>query len=106
MQFEFALSIGARMKGLLDPVVCEQGEVLVLLPCGSIHTFGMTEAIDVAFVGKQGYVLDAVKELPPRRLLSCQKAVCVLERRSALSDDAWFEPGDILELTLRAVGCE
>lgn len=93
------------MKGLLDPAICERGETLVLIPCKSIHTFGMTEAIDVAFVDRRGRVLDVVRGLPPRRVLSCQRATCVLERRSAACG-RWVEQGEAMTFMAGAAGSE
>jgi uncharacterized membrane protein (UPF0127 family) len=97
LRFEFAVGIGARARGLLSSAVCRRGEVLVLIPCKSIHTFGMADAIDVAFVDRQGRVLEATCGLPPNRLRYCKGATCVLERRSA-SGNSWFEKDETIEL--------
>jgi uncharacterized membrane protein (UPF0127 family) len=97
LRFEFAVGIKARARGLLSPAVCKRGEVLVLIPCKSIHTFGMTDAIDVAFVDRRGHVLEATRGLPPNRLRYCRGAVCVLERRSAFGD-SWFEKDEAIGL--------
>jgi uncharacterized membrane protein (UPF0127 family) len=97
MHFELAVGVTARAKGLLSPAVCKKGEVLLLVPCRSIHTFGMTGAIDVAFIDRQGRVLEAMRGLPPNRLRCCWKAVCVLERRNA-SGDPWFEKDETIGL--------
>jgi uncharacterized membrane protein (UPF0127 family) len=99
LRFELAAGLWSRMRGLLGSVVCNNGEVLALVPCRSIHTFGMREAIDVAFVSRQGCVLKAVRKLPPNRLLSFRGAFYVLERRSG-DGDAWFELGDVVELVV------
>lgn len=68
-----------------------------LAPCGSIHTFFMKEAIDVAFVSREGVVLRSERALAPRRLCSCRGAALVLERPAA--DAPWPEVGDELEMT-------
>jgi uncharacterized membrane protein (UPF0127 family) len=70
-----------------------------LLPCGSIHTFGMREAIDVAFIDKHGLVLKAVCDLQPRHILVCKGAVVTLERRSKFGS-SWFVPGDNIILSI------
>lgn len=85
------------MVGLLNKDQCTEGEILILLPCKSIHTFGMKERIDVAFLDKHGRVLKAIRALPPRRLSSCDLAVCVLERRWA-PDSSWFEENETVRL--------
>jgi uncharacterized membrane protein (UPF0127 family) len=97
LRCELAIGIMSRLRGLLDSAICNEGEVLVLVPCKSIHTFGMREAIDVAFVNRQGRVLRAAQELPPNRFLSCRGASCVLERRGG-SVNAWFKVGDVIGL--------
>jgi uncharacterized membrane protein (UPF0127 family) len=97
VRFEFAVGIRARARGLLNPAVCKRGEVLLLTPCKSIHTFGMTDAIDVAFVDRQGRVLEAMRGLPPNRLRYCKGAACVLERRSAFGN-SWFMKDEIIGL--------
>jgi uncharacterized membrane protein (UPF0127 family) len=98
MRFEFASDLWSRVRGLLNPAICSRGEVLVLIPCNSIHTFGMKEPIDVAFVNRRGCVLKAQRFLPPNRLLSCKGATCTLERRS-VGDERWFKSSTIIELT-------
>jgi uncharacterized membrane protein (UPF0127 family) len=94
------------MKGLLDSAVCRQGEVLVLVPCSSIHTFGMREPIDVAFVDCRGRVLESVQGLMPNRCLSRRGARCVLERRGGFGGGVWFKPGEYIGLKAGGVGSE
>jgi uncharacterized membrane protein (UPF0127 family) len=101
------------MLGLLKKDVCVHGEVLMIVPCKSIHSFGMREPIDVAFVDKGGCVLKVVTGLPPGRTSSCKHAACVLERRSPNRSAAevagirsgraedrfgtrWFKPGETI----------
>jgi uncharacterized membrane protein (UPF0127 family) len=100
LRVRLACSLPERLCGLLKKGVCANGEVLALLPCKSIHTFGMKEALDVAFIDRQGCVLQVVRELPAGRLLACKTAVCTLERRSSLGGP-WFEVGDTVKLLVR-----
>lgn len=79
-------------------------EVLVLVPCSSIHTFGMRHAIDVAFLDRRGFVLVARKGMAPWRFMSCTGAVAVLERFAGLPGEhgqipPWPEPGDRIVLS-------
>ena len=97
VRFRLARTLIEKMVGLIRTDVCPDGEVLLLFPCGSIHTFGMKEAIDVAFIDAQGYVLKAVNALPPRRFSACFSAAAVLERRCGEAA-YWFECGDHIEL--------
>ncbi|MCL1891425.1 MAG: DUF192 domain-containing protein [Coriobacteriia bacterium] len=80
-EFVFATSLRARLVGLLSPRVCAKGETLVLAPCNSIHTHGMKESIDVAFVDATGQVLLSCPAVPPGSSLRDRRAVAVLERR-------------------------
>jgi uncharacterized membrane protein (UPF0127 family) len=98
LRIRLACSLSERLLGLLRKGVCVNGEVLLLFPCRSIHTFGLQEAIDVAFIDRQGQVLEAIRALSPKRLLSCRRAVGTLERRAA-QDTPWFVPGDTVALT-------
>lgn len=92
-----ALSLPARLVGLLDSRICPQGEVLLLAPCRSIHTWGMRGPIDVAFIDRFGRVLKAVPALPPRSRLRCPGAFATLERRCLPGAyDEWFTPGQAL----------
>ncbi|MDR1013572.1 MAG: DUF192 domain-containing protein [Coriobacteriales bacterium] len=103
--FVLATSLTGRMKGLLNPAVCAQGEILVLAPCARIHTFGMREPLDIAFVDRRGRVLKSVRGLVPCRRLSCRGAACTLERRCR-ETEPWFEPGDDIGLTACGAGGE
>ncbi len=110
MKVRLAVSFAARARGLLLRRRSWLGEsgVLLLAPCSAVHTFGMREAIDVAFVGHDGRVLGAEQLVGPMRSLRCRDSVAVLERFSPCDADAkdacdmqpWFEVGD--EVGLRA----
>lgn len=77
-----ATSLWTRLVGLawLDELPDELG---LLIPwCGSVHTFGMRFALDVDFLGPDGRVLLRRRAVPPRRVVRCQGAGAVLERRA------------------------
>lgn len=65
--------------------------ILMLVSCCDIHTFGMKEPIDVAFVSQEGLVLKAVKRLQPYCRIRCSKARYVLERYACDAD--WPQEG-------------
>ncbi|MDR2492874.1 MAG: DUF192 domain-containing protein [Coriobacteriales bacterium] len=92
-----ASSLTARLRGLLGRKACAAGEVLVLAPCKSVHTFAMSEDIHVSFVGADGRVLASHRNVRPRRLLSCKGAAMVLERRARFGAD-WLSTGDEIAL--------
>lgn len=74
--------------------------VLVLAPCADIHTWFISQSIDVAFVDAQGTVLEACRGLPPRKRKRCKGACFTLERW-AEPDAVWYERGQTLALTSR-----
>ncbi|MCQ2752529.1 MAG: DUF192 domain-containing protein [Coriobacteriales bacterium] len=89
-----------RAKGLLglDSSVFN-GKVLLITNCKSIHTIGMKESIDVAFIAKDGMVLKSVRNLKPGvPIILCKKACCVLERFA--SNKNWYNAGDYFFLNL------
>jgi uncharacterized membrane protein (UPF0127 family) len=94
-----AASLTARTVGLLAKGVLQKADVLMLMPCKSIHSFGMPSAIDVAFIAADGQVIKAVRNLPPSRLASCRSAATTLERFSDPSKE-WFTEGQHLKLKL------
>lgn len=89
-ELRFATGAMARMKGLL---FAEKSEgALIILPCSDIHTVGMRSAIDVAFLGEDGRVLDSVRKLPPLCRRRKKGAAAVMERFAC--EEPWPEPGD------------
>lgn len=69
----------------------------MLTNCASVHTFGMREALDIAFLDKHAQALKSVRGVQPGHLLSCKHAVCTLERRSD-PNSPWPLVGDTLNL--------
>ena len=106
MKIEIACTLASRVRGLLGRE--DFRDVLMLAPCNDVHTFGMTQPIDIAFVSADGVVLEAHCRVSPRRRLRCKDASATLERFS--TEDAWFERGDRIELVggcnEQASGCE
>lgn len=103
----FAVSAWARLRGLLArrPSWLGRCGVLVLAPCGSIHTFGMRRPIDVAFVACDGTVLLSRRGLAPCRKLRCRGARIVLERFTPDEGEqvfAWPRAGQRLFLSAGA----
>ena len=90
-----ACRLTARLRGLL--MAPESDAIVLLAPCRDIHTFGMGYAIDVAFIDATGQVVEACRDVLPKRRLRNRRACAVLERR-ALPREVWFEEGEQLEL--------
>lgn len=91
-----AASLPARLKGLL--LRSGFDGVLLIVPCRDIHTWGMRRSLDVAFVGAQGRVLAAYRDVGPRRRLRHRDARAVLERFHDARAD-WFQEGDLVVIT-------
>lgn len=63
-----AVTLLARMKGLLGRKELKEAGALLLKPCSSIHTFFMGFPIDVIFVDSQNKIIGLKNSLPPWRL--------------------------------------
>lgn len=85
----------ARVKGLLRS---KPGGVLLLMPCNDVHTVGMNDLLDIAFVGDDGRIVESYRAVAPLRRLKCRKAVAVLERFSTC-DPPWFSVGDYVGIS-------
>lgn len=69
-----------RFRGLLARPRMTEGEGLLLLKCGSVHTVGMAYSIDVAFLDAEGKVVRSIPRLGPWRVgLGGPEAVHTLE---------------------------
>ena len=86
-----ATRLSSRMRGLL--FAPESDDLMVLLPCRDIHTFGMGYAIDVAFLDATGIVVKSVRDVLPNKRLREPTAVAVLERR-AIPRDSFHDRDD------------
>ena len=90
-----ATRLSSRLRGLL--FAPDSDDLMVLMPCHDIHTFGMGYALDVAFLDASGKVLKSIRDVLPNRRLREPAAVAVLERR-AIPREVWFEEGDRIGL--------
>lgn len=83
-----------RCRGLLAHPPLKNGEGLLLLDCGSVHTVGMAYAIDVAFLDAEGRVVRSIARLEPWRVgLGGTEAVHTLELPAGRLDDTGTVPG-------------
>lgn len=93
----FASKVPARLRGLL---FCEPNDDLILIvPCHDVHTFGMGYAIDLAFLDERGCVLDSHRDVLPKRRFRCKRAVAVVER-FAQPRKPWLQQGDYLDVSI------
>ena len=86
-----------RLRGLLArPPLCE-GEGMLLLDCDSVHTVGMRQTIDVAFLDAEGTVVRSLPRLRPWRLgFGGRDAVHALELPAGRINQTGIVPGDRL----------
>jgi uncharacterized membrane protein (UPF0127 family) len=68
-----------RMRGLLGRAPLRTGEALLIVPCASVHTFGMRYTLDLAFLDRDWRVVRTVPGVMPWRMAACPAAAMVLE---------------------------
>ncbi|HSH76722.1 MAG TPA: DUF192 domain-containing protein [Longimicrobiales bacterium] len=86
-----------RLRGLLARPAIEKEQGLLLLDCGSVHTFGMTYPIDVAFLDGDGRVLRSIAGLRPWRVgLGGEGATHTLELPAGRLNETGTVPGILL----------
>lgn len=93
-KLEFASSVPQRLRGMLfrDP----DDVTRILVPCRDVHTFGMRYPLDIAFISKDGYVLDVFRNVSSKQRLRNPKASIVAERFSKQGE--WLKAGDVIKL--------
>ena len=74
-----ATTFWTRARGLWAEAVRQSAIALELRPCYAVHTFGMSGAIDIAFVDGEGRVLAACHRLKPWRVVVHPSAVSTWE---------------------------
>lgn len=57
-----------RIRGLLGKKTLAADEGLLIIPCSSVHMFGMHFALDILFLTRENVVTDFVENLPPGKL--------------------------------------
>jgi uncharacterized membrane protein (UPF0127 family) len=94
---ERAVSMRARLRGLLGRASLPEGEALVIEPCASIHTFFMRFPIDAAFLARDGRVVRAISGLRPWRATRIYpSAALVVELPAGALRRAQVAEGDAL----------
>ncbi|HST45727.1 MAG TPA: DUF192 domain-containing protein [Luteimonas sp.] len=70
-----------RLRGLLfRPALSPDGsEALVIVPCASVHTFGMAYPLDLVFLDREGRVCGWREALAPWRMAGCRGARATVE---------------------------
>jgi uncharacterized membrane protein (UPF0127 family) len=88
-----------RRKGLLGRDGLAAGEGLWIVPCESIHTFGMRFPIDLIYLDRNRKVKKLRSGVPPWRLSACLSAHSVLELVIGTIGATQTRPGDQLEFS-------
>ena len=86
-----------RRKGLLGRSGLASGEGIWIVPCESVHTFGMKFSIDLVYLDRNKKVKKVRSGVAPWRLSACLSAHSVLEFASGTIHSTQTRPGDTLE---------
>ncbi len=57
-----------RVRGLLGRSSLDEDEGLLIVPCPSIHMFGMRFSLDIVFLSRENIVVDWVENIAPGKL--------------------------------------
>jgi uncharacterized membrane protein (UPF0127 family) len=88
-----------RRKGLLGRDGLPAGEGLWIVPCESVHTFGMKFPIDLIYLDRSRKVKKVRSSVVPWRLSACLSAHSVVELASGTIHMTQTRPGDKLEFS-------
>ncbi len=84
-----------RARGLLGRPLLAEGEGLVIRPCKAVHTWGMGQPIDVAFLDPGGRVVASYEALAPNRRTPWHaRAACAVELPAGSLERAAVGLGD------------
>jgi uncharacterized membrane protein (UPF0127 family) len=94
-----AETASARVVGLLRDTMLAHGDGLWIVPCNSIHSFGMRFIFDAVFLDKKLRVVHLVREMKPWRISKIVfSAHSVLELPPGLIALTQTECGDQFEM--------
>jgi hypothetical protein len=94
---ELADTSAKRSKGLLGRNGLGPGEGLWIVPCESVHTFGMRFAIDLVYLDRQHRIRKIRRNVVPWRLSACLTAHSVIELASGALQEQNVRRGDQIE---------
>lgn len=94
-----ATTFFGRLKGLLGTRELPREEGLWIVPCGSVHSFGMRYPIDVCFLDRDGVVVGLFPALSPNRVVRpIARAAGALELPAGAIAETGTRRGDRVEL--------
>ncbi len=88
-----------RRKGLLGRNGLGPGEGMWIVPCESVHTFGMRFPIDLVYVDRKHRVRKVRSGVRPWRMSACLTAHSVIELPAGTVAATRTVPGDQLEFS-------
>lgn len=94
---ELADTSAKRSKGLLGRNGLSPGEGLWIVPCESVHTFGMRFAIDLVYLDRLHRIRKIRRNVVPWRLSGCLTAHSVIELASGTIQEQDIQRGDQIE---------
>ncbi len=94
---ELADTSAKRSNGLLGRNGLGPGEGLWIVPCESVHTFGMRFAIDLVYLDRQHRIRKIRRNVVPWRLSGCLTAHSVIELASGALREQNVQRGDQIE---------
>jgi uncharacterized membrane protein (UPF0127 family) len=98
-ELELAKDRRSRTRGLIGHAPLSMGQGMLIKPCRWIHTFGMSFAIDVVYVGQDGRVVAVSENLPPRRIdRPVLRARLAIELAAGAIRQSGLRVGDRLEV--------
>lgn len=103
---EVADHAATRRKGLLGRNELLAGEGLWIVPCESVHTFGMRFPIDLVYLDRSKEVKKVKSGVRPWRLSACLSAHSVVELASGAIQMTMTRPGDKLEFSFADSGAD
>ena len=98
-RLEVADSGAKRNKGLLGRKGLLPGEGLWILPCESVHTFGMQFSIDLVYLDRKLRIRKVRSNVAPWRISACFSARSVIELPAGTIRDTQSRVGDLLEFS-------
>ena len=87
-------SFFSRLKGLLGTKKLAEGAALIISPCSSVHTFGMSYPIDVLFIDANDKVVKIVNALEPGHIAACRSGSYVIELPAGTAQNSLTQIGD------------
>ncbi len=99
---QIADNLITRMRGLSGRKSLGEDEGLLIVPCPSIHMFGMKFSLDVVFVTKEMIVTDIRENIAPRQIYVAKdnagKPYSALEMPIGSVARCGVQIGDVLEI--------